>query len=159
MITEIIGSEYEGDDKWSGMVKGNDNCLYCLPHNAKQLLKIDPSNDETILVGEEYDGDGKWCNGFARGDCIYLIPSKANRFLKYNIKTGSPHHTTPYQTTTHHNISSIYIQFFDLYTILRFIYNSSIYIQFFDVQRNSERNAIVFFNKNNDFDDNRNNRQ
>ena len=32
--TETIGSEYEGGGKWCGMVKGNDNCLYCLPHGA-----------------------------------------------------------------------------------------------------------------------------
>ena len=45
ILTETIGSEYEGGDKWCGIVKGSDNCLYCLPSNAKQLLKIDPSND------------------------------------------------------------------------------------------------------------------
>ena len=53
IITGTIGSEYERYDMWFGIVKGRDNCLYCLPYDAKQLLKIDPSNDETILVGEE----------------------------------------------------------------------------------------------------------
>ena len=55
MTLERIGSEYEGNDKWAGIVKGRDNCFYCLPSDAKQILKIDPSNDETTLVGEEYD--------------------------------------------------------------------------------------------------------
>ena len=87
IITETIGNEYEGRDKWRGIVKGRDNCLYCLPHDAKQLLKIDPSNDETTLVGEEYDGDDKWFNGFAHGDFIYGIPFAQNQFLKYNIRT------------------------------------------------------------------------
>jgi len=87
MITETIGNEYEGDEKWCGIVKGKDNCLYCLPCDAKQLLKIDPSNDETTLVGEEHFGNGKWRNGFAHGDFIYGIPFEANKFLKYNIKT------------------------------------------------------------------------
>ena len=52
IITETIGNEYEGDNKWNGIVKGKDNCFYCLPHNATQILKIDPSNDETTLMGE-----------------------------------------------------------------------------------------------------------
>ena len=56
MITETIGSEYNEFWKWSGIVKGSENRFYCLPSRAKQLLKIDPSDDETTLVGEEYDG-------------------------------------------------------------------------------------------------------
>jgi len=87
IITETMGSEYEGNNKWSGIVKGSDNCLYCLPCHAKQILKIDPSNDETTLVGKEYDGYYKWCNGFPHGDFIYGIPFNANQFLKYNTKT------------------------------------------------------------------------
>ena len=87
IITETMGSEYERDGKWSGIVKCRDNCFYCLPHDAKQILKIDPSNDETTLVGEEYNGYAKWRNGFVHGDCIYGIPYYAHQFLKYNIKT------------------------------------------------------------------------
>ena len=83
IITEIIGNEYEGDSKWCGIVKGRDNCFYCLPSDADQILKIDPSNDETTLVGEEYDGSLKWCNGFAHGDFIYGIPYNNNIFLKH----------------------------------------------------------------------------
>ena len=91
LLTETIGSQYryEKNDKWSGIVKGNDNCFYCLPSDAKQLLKINPSNDETTLVGEEHDDYGKWRNGFAHGDDIYGIPFFANQFLKYNTKTGT----------------------------------------------------------------------
>ena len=85
--TETIGNEYEGDLKWAGIIKGSDNCFYCLPHCAKQLLKVDPSNDVTTLVGEEYYGGSKWCNGFAHGDFIYGIPLFKNQFLKYNTKT------------------------------------------------------------------------
>ena len=86
-ITETIGNEYKRDDKWSGLVKGRDNCFYCLPFNAGQILKIDPSNDLTTLVGEEYDGCDKWCNGFAHKDFIYGIPCQSNNFLKCNTKT------------------------------------------------------------------------
>ena len=88
MITETIGNEYNGIMKWYGIVKGRDDCLYCLPHGVQQLLKIDPSNDETTLVGEVYYGSGNWCDGFAHGDFIYGIPYHANKFLKYNLKTG-----------------------------------------------------------------------
>ena len=87
IITETIGSDYEGRRKWSGIVKGSDICFYCLPFNAKQILRIDPSNDETKLVGEECNGIRKWCNGFAHGGFIYGIPFVENQFLKYSIKT------------------------------------------------------------------------
>ena len=86
-ITEIIGSEYEGEFKLGGIVKGRDNCFYCIPYRADQILKIDPSNDETTLVGEEYNYYETWYNGFADEDFIYGITCYANQFLKYNIKT------------------------------------------------------------------------
>ena len=89
MTTETIDSKYEGNAKWHGIVKGRDNCFYCLPYNAKQILKIDPSNDETTLVGAEYDDNYKWCNGFANEDCVCGIPHTANQFLKYNIITAT----------------------------------------------------------------------
>ena len=72
--------------KWSGIVKGSDNCLYCIPYNARQILKIDPSIDKITLVGEEYDDDSKWSNGFAHGDFVYGIPYSAKLFIKYNTK-------------------------------------------------------------------------
>ena len=89
MTPERIGSDYEGNNKWCGIVKGRDNCFYCLPSDAKQILKIDPFNDETTLVGEECGDVEKWFSGFAHGDLIYGIPYSANRFLKYNVKTGT----------------------------------------------------------------------
>ena len=65
---KTIGTEYEGYRKWRGIVKGNNKCLYCIPFYAKQILKIDPSNnDQTTLVGHIYEGDVKWYNGFAPG--------------------------------------------------------------------------------------------
>ena len=51
MITKTIGNEYEGENKWSGIVKGKDSCFYCLPYDATQILKMNPSNDEITLVG------------------------------------------------------------------------------------------------------------
>ena len=80
---------YEGGAKWCGIVKGRDNCLYCLPYCADQILKINPSNDETTLAGVKYNGDEKWRNGFAHGDFVYGIPHDKTQFLKYNIKTES----------------------------------------------------------------------
>ena len=90
--TETIGNEYDRYNqcqsslKWWGIVKGSNNCLYCIPFLANRILKIDPSNDEIKLVGENCDNGG-WRSGFARGDFIYCIPCYANRFLKFNIKT------------------------------------------------------------------------
>ena len=56
--------------------------FYCLPSDAKQILKIDPSNDETTLVEEQYDDAEKLCNGFARDNFIYAIPSLTNKCFK-----------------------------------------------------------------------------
>ena len=57
ILTETIGNKYEGYEKWFGIVKGSENCFYYLPNYEKQILKIDPSNDETTLVREKYIGD------------------------------------------------------------------------------------------------------
>merc|ERR1711957_9809 len=73
-ITERIGNNYEGTEKWKGIVKGSNNCYYCIPYNAEQILKIDPSNDKTTLVGKTHNGDWKWYNGFAHENFIYCIP-------------------------------------------------------------------------------------
>ena len=73
IITTTIDSGYAECVKWSGIVKGSDNCFYCLPYYSEQLLKIDPFNDETSLVGKTYIGCDKWYNGFAHGDCITVF--------------------------------------------------------------------------------------
>ena len=86
-ITERIGNNYEGTEKWKGIVKGSNNCYYCIPYNAEQILKIDPSNDKTTLVGKKHNGDWKWYNGFAHENFIYCIPYFANQFLKFNVIT------------------------------------------------------------------------
>jgi len=86
-ITERIGSDYKGTEKWKGIVKGSNNCYYCIPYNAEQILKIDPSNDKTTLVGKKHDGDLKWHNGFAHENFIYCIPYFANQFLRFNVIT------------------------------------------------------------------------
>ena len=87
ILTETIGNEYEGDMKWSGIIKGRDNCFYCLPYEAKHILKVDPSNDVITLVGEKISYWTKYQSGFANGDFVYGIPYDNCKFLKFNIKT------------------------------------------------------------------------
>ena len=88
MIIETIDSEYERNSKWCcGIVKGNDNCFFCLPFGAKYVLTINSSNDETTLAGEENNDYRQWCNGFAQTDFSYGISYRCNKLLKYNTKT------------------------------------------------------------------------
>ena len=53
LALELIGDKYENKRKWSGMVSIGD-CLYCIPCNAKQILKINPTTGHTSLVGEKH---------------------------------------------------------------------------------------------------------
>ena len=88
MMTETIGMDYgKGVDKWSCIIKGSDNCFYCLPNQAEQILKVDPSNNVTTLVGEKISYWTKYQSGFANGDFVYGIPYDNCKFLKFNIKT------------------------------------------------------------------------
>ena len=40
---------------------GNDGCIYCMPCNASQVLKIDPKTQECTLIGDPVpEGGYKW---------------------------------------------------------------------------------------------------
>ena len=89
MFSLSLPSSIDGikEKKWSRIVKCSNNCLYCIPHSANEILKIDPSINKTTLVGGEYVGMWKWSNGFAHGDFVYGIQLFASHFFKYNIET------------------------------------------------------------------------
>jgi len=54
---------------------GNDNNMYCIPHNAEQVLRLDTSTLRTTLVGDEYEGHCKWSGGAKGKDgSIYGVP-------------------------------------------------------------------------------------
>ena len=51
----MIGDSYDDrEDKWLGAVLASDGFIYCIPYNAKQVLRIDcrPVNGQILEVIE-----------------------------------------------------------------------------------------------------------
>ena len=49
----VVGDLGEGHMKWiSGVMNEEDGCVYCMPYDAREILKFDPKTEETSLVGE-----------------------------------------------------------------------------------------------------------
>ena len=85
--TSLIGSTYDGNEKWNSGVMGDDDNMYCIPyHCAEQVLRLDTTTLQTSLVGDEYEGDGKWSGG-AKGEdgSIYGVPCCHKHILKIDL--------------------------------------------------------------------------
>lgn len=62
-------------------------CLYFIPSNAEQVLKIDPAAQEVSVVGPEFAGDFKWAGAVKAPDGqIYGIPYNSESVLRINPK-------------------------------------------------------------------------
>ncbi len=75
-----------GDDRWLCGALADDRCIYCLPFNARRILKIDPSNDTVSSVGDDLVGDSAKYVGTvkAKDGCLNGIPCYTKRILKFN---------------------------------------------------------------------------
>jgi hypothetical protein len=73
-----LGGEY------SGMVVGNDNCLYGIPDNATRIAKYNPADDPdtTSTVGEVAKRGFKCWNGVLAGDGYIYAANRAGQVLK-----------------------------------------------------------------------------
>ena len=90
----LRGGSHRSDDKYKylGGVVASDGCLYCIPSDADQVLKVDPLTSTTSYVGMnlahladgQSRGQNKWQNGYsAKADgCVYAIPLKCETVLK-----------------------------------------------------------------------------
>lgn len=82
----IIDAVDHGDKdfKWKGAGIGNEGNIYCIPHNASHVLKINTSYQKATLVGRAQKSDGGNWSGALTGldGLIYGIPFNANRIIK-----------------------------------------------------------------------------
>jgi len=70
--------------KWDGGVLGPNNLIYGIPHNATNILVIDPISNTRNYVngGVDMSGNSKWSGGVLGPDGkIYCIPFNSRDFL------------------------------------------------------------------------------
>ena len=62
--------------------------IYCIPANARRVVKLNPVTDEVEVIGSEYLGAQKWYGGIIGSNgCIYGIPHNATTVLKIDPTT------------------------------------------------------------------------
>ena len=93
--TSRVGASTVGGDlsaygsyKWDGAVWAG-GCIFGMPCNAPQVLKVDPSQGTAAPVGPDLSAHGhwKWYGGvMGDDDCIYGIPRGASHVLRFDWK-------------------------------------------------------------------------
>eukprot|EP00971_Amphidinium_carterae_P135186 2679455-Amphidinium_carterae.2 len=53
------------------------DCVYAVPCNAKQVMRISCNTCEVEQIGPELDGYWKYRSAVAVGDCVYALPDRA----------------------------------------------------------------------------------
>lgn len=72
-----------GGNAWQSGVLAANGCIYCIPHNATQVLKINTQDDSLTLFGSLGAGTLKWSAGVLGIDGnIYGIPRTDTTVLK-----------------------------------------------------------------------------
>ncbi len=76
--------EIEATGKWTDGVLAGDGAIYCIPHNARHVLRIDPSRKCAETVGPDLSNKNcKWMGGVLGPDGrIYGVPQDANSVLR-----------------------------------------------------------------------------
>ena len=79
----------------SGAVVARDGCVYFMPLDARQFLRLDPTTRTTSLVGDELEGAMKYTSAaIAPNGRIHCCPSTARRVssaLLPGVKPADPH--------------------------------------------------------------------
>jgi YVTN family beta-propeller protein len=91
IINETFGSFGDDANKWIGAVVAQNGKIYCIPHNAANVLVIDPTNDSTYTIGSFSAGGQKWrggCLAPANGK-IYAMPYDADTVLVIDPATDT----------------------------------------------------------------------
>ena len=103
----LVAMQVIGDDlrhtpgwhshKWSGIALAPNGKLYCSPHTASKVLRIDPATDATELIGDDLSAHGEgsprghmWSGIAAAPDGkLYCSPRSASRVLRIDPATGA----------------------------------------------------------------------
>ncbi len=88
-LTEIGPDLGEGEGKWSCGVLANTGSIYCAPHFADHILKIDTIQGTVETLNDvelpEETGDALWASGaLATDNYIYYMPCNARRIMRLN---------------------------------------------------------------------------
>lgn len=68
-----------------GQLSPIDHCLYAIPSNAEQALKIDTKSNIATLIGPKIEGRNKYYGGLLSSKgCIYGIPYRGENVIKIN---------------------------------------------------------------------------
>ena len=76
-----------GGYMWASCAVALDGCIYCVPLDARRIMKLDPNNNDTMTSVEDDLGRGEdKCNGTIVGidECVYGILYDSKRILKYD---------------------------------------------------------------------------
>jgi hypothetical protein len=92
-LTEIGPDLGEGGGKWKCGVLANNRSIYCAPHRADHILKIDTIRGtvETLIDVELPEtGDCLWASGaLAQDNYVYYMPYNARRIMRLNPDNDS----------------------------------------------------------------------
>ncbi len=82
------GAAAGAPNKWNSCVAGsNRRYIYCIPHNARRVVKFDSVTKTLAEIGPDFgDGGYKWMSGAlaASDGCIYCPPLRARCILRIN---------------------------------------------------------------------------
>jgi YVTN family beta-propeller protein len=86
-----FGSFGSGADKWIGAVLAQNGKIYCIPHNASNVLVIDPTDDSSYTFGTVSSGGQKWWGGCLSpiNGKIYAMPYDSDTVLVIDPATDT----------------------------------------------------------------------
>jgi hypothetical protein len=92
-LTEIGPDLGEGGGKWRCGVLANNSSIYCAPHRADHILKIDTIRG-TVETLDDVElpetGDCLWASGaLAQDNYVYYMPYSARRIMRLNPDNDS----------------------------------------------------------------------
>jgi len=84
----LIGPEFPVTftEKWRTAVQGSDGCIYGLPFNALQVLKLNCAESTAQLIGDVPQSEQKWkAAELGAGNFIWAIPYHAGQLLRISM--------------------------------------------------------------------------
>ena len=81
-----------GDGMWCSGALAHDGCIYCMPFNARRILKFNPEDESAASVGEDLGEDHQHDMEMNYEDTVlgtngwflYGIPYCSNHIVRFN---------------------------------------------------------------------------